>query len=87
MRKIIMTDVFKMARIFKETELKNVIAKIFESTKQDSVAICENNEEKKQELLPWLLQKSLICSELQHGTVSCIRMELILKNWIKICLF
>ena len=55
MRKIITSDVFKLARIIKKTDLKNVITEISASTKKTSVVVDKNDSEEvkkeKQELL------------------------------------
>ena len=45
MRKLITSDVFKMARIIKEAGVKNAIAEIFKETRNTNIVIEENDSE------------------------------------------
>ena len=45
MRKLITSDVFKMARIIKEAKVKDAIAQIFEKTRKEKIVISESDNE------------------------------------------
>lgn len=50
MRKLITSDVFKMARIIKEAKVKDALAQIFKTTKKTEIKILESDsEEEKKE--------------------------------------